>query len=66
MLLNRMKKILSIIVVSLLLSGNVYAESITLDKCRDVDDKEMDSNKEKYSWTYGHKSKSKSELLLII
>ena len=57
-----MKKLLGIVVLGLLLSGNAYAESITLDKCRDVDDKEMDYNKEKYYFTIDYKSNEVTEV----
>ena len=42
-----MKKILVIVVLGLLLSGNAYAEVITLHKCRDSRDKKMDPKLEK-------------------
>ena len=56
------KLFLSILVLGFLLSGNAYAESITLDKCRDVDDKEMDYNKEKYYFTIDYKSNEVTEV----
>ena len=57
-----MKKLLGIVVLCLLLSGNAYAENITLDKCRDADDKEMDPNKEKHYFTIDYKNNEVTEV----
>ena len=57
-----MKKLLGIIVLGLLLSGNAYAENITLIKCKDVGDKEMDPHKEKYYFTIDYKSNEVTEV----
>jgi len=57
-----MKKLLGIVVLGLLLSGNAYAENITLIKCKDVGDKEMDFNKEKYYFTIDYKNNEVTEV----
>ena len=59
-----MKKLLGIVVLGLLLSGNAYAENITLIKCKDVGDKEMDFNKEKNYFTIDYKNNEVTEVLI--
>ena len=58
-----MKKLLAIIVLGLLWSGNVFAEIITLHKCKDEGEKKMQPNEERKYFTIDLKNKKVTKVI---